>query len=754
MGRTYDLLVRARGDTVGAQAAMKDLQKSVRATGKHMTSIGKGMTMGLTLPVMALAALGAEKFKTLQAANLQTAAVLKSTGGVAHITAKHVTELSESLGNLAGVAPETVQASENVLLTFTKIGKKGGVFDQATTAALDMSTALHTDLKGASIQVGKALNDPIKGVTALRRVGVSFSQAQIDLIKKLEATHHHLRAQKLILRELHTEFSGSAAAAGKTFTAQLTRMKEQLAQIGMQLITVALPSVKEFMGWIEKGIKYFQALSPHTRKLIVEGALLAAALGPVLMVLGSIVTASEALIPILVACTGPVGLIAIAAIAAGAGLYYLYTHSETARSALNTLFTILEHLQPLYYLAKAADAVAQHFGGWKRTFLLVEKGYLSFISTVLGGLASMLNAMAHVPGMTDGMKKSLHNAADGMGRDAAKLSLRIAGINAELDGVGNTAPKTQAAFAKAVAPMMAKADSFAQSIRIAKREWENWSPAPKVLSVRAQLVNSGAAGRNFDGTTDGDGNPFTGKGRSVGNKNGAHDSGINFMGGFFGTNAPSLSDLIGYAGQDAAPSASFLAGRIKMERAYLAKLRAKWIRLPAIQAKVARLTALLIKLHKQYNHMPGGKKFASRKHALKVRISDVAAALKAANLELADAGGSRSELADAMLQMAAQIVNDQSSLAGLNDQTGSDPSGSGIGSSGTGGSGSGGTLDALFQAFESVGSDRGVSSISGTVTAQPGQSGSVVIQQYFTGSPDMFAASQSAMFQFQTAGFA
>ena len=76
-----------------------------------------------------------------------------------------------------------------------------------------MSVALDQDMKSSAIQVGKALNDPVKGMTALSRVGVSFTEKQKDMVKHLEKTGHHLEAQKIILHELKKEFGGSAAAA-------------------------------------------------------------------------------------------------------------------------------------------------------------------------------------------------------------------------------------------------------------------------------------------------------------------------------------------------------------------------------------------------------------------------------------------------------------------------------------------------------------------------------------------------------------
>jgi hypothetical protein len=104
-----------------------------------------------------------------------------------------------------------------MLLTFTRIrnevGKGNDIFNQATQTVTDMSAALGTDMKKQAIQVGKALNDPIKGISALQRVGVSFTASQKEQIKALVESGDIMGAQKIILKELATEFGGAAAAA-------------------------------------------------------------------------------------------------------------------------------------------------------------------------------------------------------------------------------------------------------------------------------------------------------------------------------------------------------------------------------------------------------------------------------------------------------------------------------------------------------------------------------------------------------------
>lgn len=147
----------------------------------------------------------------------QTQAVLTSTGGVANVTAKQISDLAGSLSEVAGVDDEVIQGGENLLLTFTKVRNEAGagndIFNQATEIALDMSAAMGTDLNGAVIKVGKALNNPISGLTALSKVGVQFTQEQKEQIKTLQEHGDMLGAQQVILRELKTEFGGMAAAS-------------------------------------------------------------------------------------------------------------------------------------------------------------------------------------------------------------------------------------------------------------------------------------------------------------------------------------------------------------------------------------------------------------------------------------------------------------------------------------------------------------------------------------------------------------
>lgn len=187
----------------------------------------------------------------------QTDAVIESTGGAAKVTAEEIAALAEQISNYSGIEDEAIQEGQNLLLTFKRIRNETGagnkIFDQATKILTDMSVALGTDVKSGAIQVGKALNDPVKGVSALTRVGVTFSEKQKTLISRLAETGDIAGAQRIILEELRSEFGGSARAAGKVDPYK--RLGVRLGNLGEMVGTKVLPVMDALAGGMIKTLK-------------------------------------------------------------------------------------------------------------------------------------------------------------------------------------------------------------------------------------------------------------------------------------------------------------------------------------------------------------------------------------------------------------------------------------------------------------------------------------------------------------------
>lgn len=169
----------------------------------------------------------------------QTGAVIKSTGGAAGLTADQFGSLATNLSNVSGVDDEIIQQGENVLATFTQVkngvGAGNDIFTQATGSALDMSKAMGTDLQSSIVQVGKALQNPVEGVGALQRVGVRLTDQQKEQVKAFVASGDVMSAQKIILKELSTEFGGTAAAVATPMEKLQVTFKNVLESVGQAL---------------------------------------------------------------------------------------------------------------------------------------------------------------------------------------------------------------------------------------------------------------------------------------------------------------------------------------------------------------------------------------------------------------------------------------------------------------------------------------------------------------------------------------
>lgn len=180
----------------------------------------------------------------------QTTQVIASTGGAAGVSAQQVADYASSLSDAAGQSlfgDDQIQQSTNLLLTFTAI--KGATLEAATAISVDMAQALGGAPKDAAIQLGKALNDPIAGISALSRVGVSFNDQQKEQIKTMQEAGDTAGAQAIILAELNKEFGGQAAAAAKA-SGGMVQFKAGLGETFETIGSKLLPILDELGAWL------------------------------------------------------------------------------------------------------------------------------------------------------------------------------------------------------------------------------------------------------------------------------------------------------------------------------------------------------------------------------------------------------------------------------------------------------------------------------------------------------------------------
>lgn len=245
------------GDSRSVERAFKRAGSAGATFGSRLKSIGKAAALGFGAALIGVGAALRAGFAELgeaQKVAAQTNAVLRSTGGVANVTAGQVDKLATSISRMSGIDDEAIAGAQNILLTFTNIrneaGKGNRVFDRTTTAVVNMAQALGMDLNSAAMMVGKAMNQMdvtaqgnVRGFMALRRIGVQISPTMMSAAKAFIEAGKPMEAQKLLLQELNTEFGGSAKAFGTTMPGALGKLRNAFDELMAAFATGFLPIV-------------------------------------------------------------------------------------------------------------------------------------------------------------------------------------------------------------------------------------------------------------------------------------------------------------------------------------------------------------------------------------------------------------------------------------------------------------------------------------------------------------------------------
>lgn len=342
MATLGDLVVRIGANTKDLNKKLGDVQRNTRRSFGNIEKLGKSMAVSVTLPVAAMAATSVQAFREQEKAIAQVNAGLKSTGAQVGFTSKQLQNMASELQKNTLFGDEQILKDATAqLLTFTNIS--GEQFDRTQKAALDLATRLDGDLKGASIQLGKALNDPIANLSALSRSGIQFSEDQKAVIKSLTETGRLAEAQTLILDELEKQYGGSAEAAAEA-DGGITQLTNAFGDLQEEIGRVVLKAIKPLIKFARDLIEGFHDLDGITKSFIVGFGAVAAAIGPVLMILPKLANIAQIVGPAIgkafTIMTGPIGLAVLAIAAITTAIFYFW--DDVKGPLTNVINTFIE----------------------------------------------------------------------------------------------------------------------------------------------------------------------------------------------------------------------------------------------------------------------------------------------------------------------------------------------------------------------------------------------------------------------------
>lgn len=201
-------------------------------------------------------------------------ATLKSTEHAAGLSSEELVAMGNNLEELTRFKfdDKDIIDAEGLLLTFKRINKE--VFPEAMRLALDLSVRFDRDLALSVTTLGRALSDPIKGIAALRKANILFLDSQTEQIKKLVESNRLLDAQKIILAELSTRVSGSAAASVDEYTFEQNKMNESLEDLKLTLGNWIIPMLSDFARELSNTVLFVDKLAKKLKEIDIPDSLI------------------------------------------------------------------------------------------------------------------------------------------------------------------------------------------------------------------------------------------------------------------------------------------------------------------------------------------------------------------------------------------------------------------------------------------------------------------------------------------------
>jgi hypothetical protein len=365
-----DLPIVSKFDATGLQKA----KNAFGGFGKQLAGIAGAVVAAFS--IRAITSFAKESLLVAEAA--QTAqnrleAVAKATGVFGAETAKvtdRLAEFAKSQEMRIAVDDTVIKGVQAQLLSFKALGasadETGGAFDRATVAAFDMAAAGFGSAEGNATALGKALENPIKGVTALARMGTTFTDQQREQIRVLQESGDLLGAQELILAEVESQYGGVAAATADA-SAKLALAGQNIKEsFGEALLPV-------FAGLVEGLLPVFETIGTVLGETVTE-------MQPMLQGLAEQIPGLlEAFIPL------------IPTIASIAGLFL-----ELVSAALPFITKILNVLLPVFarLIPIVMDAISVAFEPLMDAFMLLVDALLPLVEQFLPIFADIIAELA------------------------------------------------------------------------------------------------------------------------------------------------------------------------------------------------------------------------------------------------------------------------------------------------------------------------------------------------------------------------
>lgn len=314
MGNLASLTFMLGADIRSFQTNMRKASQTLSKVGKDMKSIGKNVSMYATAPIMGMAAVSVAAFDKQAQAEQKLATQIRANGKDVESTLESYKRFATELQSITIVGDETTLG----LIQMAETMGSSNVME-ATKGAIGLSKALGVDLQSA-----------IKMVTLAEKGEYTMLNRYVPALR-LATTESEKAA---IVQKLYADGMKIAAAEAKTGLGPLKQLQNTIGDISEEFGGIIAEAIQPAVEWLKKMAAQFQGLSDKGKRTIAIVAGIVAAIGPMLLILGTLLTVLPAIGAALAALTGPVGLVVAAIAAIAAAFVYVYGNFEAFKERL------------------------------------------------------------------------------------------------------------------------------------------------------------------------------------------------------------------------------------------------------------------------------------------------------------------------------------------------------------------------------------------------------------------------------------
>lgn len=402
----------------------------------------------------ALTAIGAGAMSSVKAAeeaasaNAALSQVFKSMGLESQTQA--ALDYADALSQQIGVDDEVIKGAQTKLATFSEVAKNAKLMGEATSTAADLAAAGFGTMDSASVMLGKALQDPAKGMTALSKVGVTFTAQQKEQIKAMQEAGDIAGAQAIVMAALKTQVGGVAEESATTSSKLSVAFGEVAESVGGALLPAfqaLTPLLASFAAWAQQHSTVITVIAAvigtFAAAILIANAAMAA--WSVITGVWTAVTAVATVVggafsAVILALTAPITWIILAIVALVAVVVLLWKNWDTVSKALGAAWDFI--------WAKAVavfNALKAFFGkvwsGIKAAIVAVWNGIKAYFSVVWQGILTVVRTYlslvrAYISTVLNAIKTIFQNAWTGIKSAAsAAFGLIKTAVSKGIDGV-------------------------------------------------------------------------------------------------------------------------------------------------------------------------------------------------------------------------------------------------------------------------------------------------------------------------------